>query len=62
MKYQLVVDFKDGTSKTFTVDTYSHANGILELVNCIDLTTTVITIYPFTDLSKVVITQIQVGA
>lgn len=62
MKYQLVVNFKDGTSKTFTVDTYSHANGILELVNCVDLTTTVITCYPFWELTSFVITQTQPGA
>jgi len=61
MKYTLVVNFKTGISQPFTVDTYAHANGVLELFNCNGNITT-ITVFPLGELSSIIITQTQIGA
>lgn len=59
MTFSLVVNFNNSTSKTFNVDTYSHANGALELFNCNGNVTT-ITLFPFEVIASVIITQIGV--
>jgi hypothetical protein len=56
MSFAIVVNFKDGTSQSFTVDTYSHANGALELFNY-DGSATHIKLFPFEVLASVDIVQ-----
>lgn len=56
MTYTVVVNFKDGTSQTFNADSYSHANGVLEIFNFNGAITN-ITLFPLEDLSNVKITQ-----
>jgi len=57
MKYKITIHFKDQHDEAYGADTYSHANGVLELFTYND-NETIIKLFPFTDIVSVDILQI----